>query len=160
MNNENECYRGDDCQQANEGQQIVGKDNEAVGFNDQSKNLQRSVIPTQPPTPGPSPTTTILNVCKEVTNTATTDFQPSDFIFAFSTPANPDLFRGADEGCTAVTVSPGTYQFREIRPVTTTIFGIALSSECGSFSSFGAIIQGTIAAGETRTCTVFNIAIP
>ena len=36
---DNFCYRGDDCQQANDGQQIVGKDNEAAGFNDQSENL-------------------------------------------------------------------------------------------------------------------------
>ena len=36
---DNFCYRGEDCQQANDGQQIVGKDNEASGFNDQSENL-------------------------------------------------------------------------------------------------------------------------
>ena len=36
---DNFCYRGDNCEQANEGQQIVGKDNEATGFNDQSDNL-------------------------------------------------------------------------------------------------------------------------
>ena len=28
LNQDNACYRGDDCQQAIEGQQIVGKDNE------------------------------------------------------------------------------------------------------------------------------------
>lgn len=39
LNQDNACYRGDDCQQAIEGQQIVGKDNEASGFNDQSANL-------------------------------------------------------------------------------------------------------------------------
>ena len=36
---DNFCYRGDDCEQANQGQQIVGKDNDAKGFNDQSENL-------------------------------------------------------------------------------------------------------------------------
>ena len=36
---DNFCYRGDDCQQANEGQQIAGKDNDAAGFNDRSDNL-------------------------------------------------------------------------------------------------------------------------
>src|SRR5215213_3992913 len=36
---DNFCYRGDDCEQANQGQQIVGKDNDAKGFNDQSDNL-------------------------------------------------------------------------------------------------------------------------
>ena len=39
---DNFCYRGDDCEQANEGQQIVGKDNDAKGFNDQSDNLALS----------------------------------------------------------------------------------------------------------------------
>jgi hypothetical protein len=36
---DNFCYRGDDCEQANQGQQIVGKNNDAKGFNDQSDNL-------------------------------------------------------------------------------------------------------------------------
>jgi hypothetical protein len=49
LDQDNFCYRGENCQQANEGQQIVGKDNEANGFNDQSKNVQQSVNPT--PTP-------------------------------------------------------------------------------------------------------------
>ena len=39
---DNFCYRGDDCEQANQGQQIVGKDNDAKGFNDQSDNLPQS----------------------------------------------------------------------------------------------------------------------
>ena len=39
---DNFCYRGDDCEQANQGQQIVGKDNDAKGFNDQSDNLAAS----------------------------------------------------------------------------------------------------------------------
>ncbi len=39
MDQDNFCYRGDDCQQANQGQQLAGKDNEAKGFNDQSANL-------------------------------------------------------------------------------------------------------------------------
>ena len=43
----NFCYRGDnDCEQANEGQQLAGKDNEATGFNDQSDNLDLSAIGT------------------------------------------------------------------------------------------------------------------
>ena len=33
---DNFCYRGEDCQQANEGQQIMGKDNDAAGFDDQA----------------------------------------------------------------------------------------------------------------------------
>src|SRR5678810_945858 len=39
LDQDNFCYRGDDCEQANQGQQIVGKDNDAKGFNDQSNNL-------------------------------------------------------------------------------------------------------------------------
>ena len=39
MDQDNFCYRGDDCQQANQAQQIIGEDNEATGFNDQSFNI-------------------------------------------------------------------------------------------------------------------------
>jgi hypothetical protein len=62
MDQDNFCYRGDDCEQANQGQQLVGKDNEAKGFNDQSDNLALSsngagtgtgnrTTPTPTPTP-------------------------------------------------------------------------------------------------------------
>ena len=40
MDQDNFCYRGDECQQANQGQQIIGEDNDAKGFNDQSDNLE------------------------------------------------------------------------------------------------------------------------
>jgi hypothetical protein len=43
MDQDNFCYRGDDCQQANQGQQIVGEDNEAKGFNDQSANINANL---------------------------------------------------------------------------------------------------------------------
>ena len=39
MDQDNFCYRGEECQQANQGQQIIGEDNDAKGFNDQSDNL-------------------------------------------------------------------------------------------------------------------------
>ena len=39
---DNFCYRGIECQQANQGQQIIGEDNDAKGFNDQSDNLELS----------------------------------------------------------------------------------------------------------------------
>jgi hypothetical protein len=42
MDQDNFCYRGAECQQANQGQQIAGEDNEAKGFNDQSDNLKAS----------------------------------------------------------------------------------------------------------------------
>jgi hypothetical protein len=52
MDQDNFCYRGDECQQANQGQQIAGEDNEAKGFNDQSDNLSaQSAQPTQPTQP-------------------------------------------------------------------------------------------------------------
>jgi hypothetical protein len=44
LNQDNFCYRDDDCEHANEGQQIVGKDNDAAGFNDQSENPVLSTI--------------------------------------------------------------------------------------------------------------------
>jgi hypothetical protein len=43
---DNFCYRGDECQQANQGQQIIGEDNDAKGFNDQSDNLAAVVNST------------------------------------------------------------------------------------------------------------------
>ncbi len=42
MDQDNFYYRGDDCQQANHGQQMAGKDNDAAGFNDQSLNVPTS----------------------------------------------------------------------------------------------------------------------
>ena len=42
MDQDNFCYRGAECQQANQGQQIVGEDNDAKGFNDQSLNIDDS----------------------------------------------------------------------------------------------------------------------
>ena len=42
LDQDNFCYRSDNCQQANQAVQIVGEDNEATGFNDQSSNLSPS----------------------------------------------------------------------------------------------------------------------
>ncbi len=39
LDQENTCYRGEVCKQGNEGQQVVGNDNDVTGFNDQSDNL-------------------------------------------------------------------------------------------------------------------------
>ena len=58
MGQDNFCYGGDDCQQANQGQQIAGKDNDAAGFNDQSLNVPQSpstTTPTPPSPPTPAP---------------------------------------------------------------------------------------------------------
>src|SRR5919107_3987076 len=42
MDQDNFCYRGAECQQANQGQQIIGENNDAKGFNDQSLNIDDS----------------------------------------------------------------------------------------------------------------------
>ena len=42
LDQDNFCYRSDNCQQANQAVQIIGDDNEAIGFNDQSDNLSSS----------------------------------------------------------------------------------------------------------------------
>ena len=170
LSHDNLCYRDNNCQQASEGQQIVGKDNEATGFNDQSRNLQQQAVtptatPTQTPTQTPTPTTGTLNICKTVINQVPRlTFLPSDFTFNFSTPANPSTFQGANEGCTSVTVAPGTYAFAESIPEFVTGFGFNITGGC-EFVDFtsnsegltdGVLFNGTIAAGETQTCAVTN----
>jgi hypothetical protein len=57
---DNFCYRGDDCEQANQGQQVIGKDNAAKGFNDQSDNLPQSnsSASSSPSTSTSTPTST------------------------------------------------------------------------------------------------------
>jgi hypothetical protein len=148
----------------------VGKDNEANGFNDQSRSLQQQAVtptatPTQPPTQPPTPTTGTLNVCKTVINQVPgLTFLPSDFTFNFSTLANPSTFQGANEGCTPVTVAPGTYAFAESIPQFVTGFGFNITGGC-DFVDFtsnpegltnGVLFNGTIAAGETQTCALSN----
>ena len=96
------CYKGDGCEQANEGQQIEGKDNEASGFNDQSKNIQQQPAGLSSPTP-PLQTGTLL-VTKNVT--CPDGFscpQPSDFtIHVTGTTGNgnprPSSFAGSEGG--------------------------------------------------------------
>jgi hypothetical protein len=39
LDQDNTCYRSDGCKQGNEGQQVVGNENDVKGFNDQSDNL-------------------------------------------------------------------------------------------------------------------------
>jgi hypothetical protein len=79
MDQDNFCYRGDDCQQANQGQQIVGKDNDAKGFNDQSKNAQASLgaQPTETPTNEPTiPVTPPVGTCSTCFTTAFASLTP------------------------------------------------------------------------------------
>ena len=42
LDQDNFCYRSDNCNQANQAQQIVGDGNEVTGFNDQSDNISIS----------------------------------------------------------------------------------------------------------------------
>ena len=46
LDQDNLCYRSPECKQANEGQQVEGKDNTASGFNDQSKNIEQPAAST------------------------------------------------------------------------------------------------------------------
>ena len=68
----NLCYKDDGCEQADEGQQVDGKDNTASGFNDQSKNIEQqqaalSLAPTTgTPGNGTTLTTSTLTVTKHV----------------------------------------------------------------------------------------------
>ena len=124
---DNLCYRDGDCEQANDGQQVEGKDNAASGFNDQSKNVQQQQspvagvspsTPTNPPTPPPSPQTGTLLVTKNIT--CPDGFscpQPSDFTMRVTgTQGNgnpsPGTFAGSVDG-TTVTLNLGGYNVTE-----------------------------------------------
>ena len=112
---DNLCYKDDDCEQASEGEQVKGKDNETSGFNDQSKNAQQ--LPTAAGT-APSTQTGTLLVTKNVT--CPDGFScptPSDFTMRVTgTPGNgnpsPDSFAGSDQG-TTVTLNLGRYNVTE-----------------------------------------------
>ncbi len=162
---DNFCYRGDDCEQANQGQQIVGKDNDAKGFNDQSRSLQSTPATTgaaggtgnngNGTTPTPPPTTGTLNVCKVVNNGPGLNFEPSDFTFTFTSEgANPAEFAGSAD-CTAVTVPEGPYSFGETLDALA-LFTTTASGDCTQDSRFIPAFHGSINAGDTQTCTVTN----
>jgi hypothetical protein len=59
LGQDNLCYKDDDCEEANEGEQIKGKDNVASGFNEQSKNIQQHQQPPVSPSISPRNDTTI-----------------------------------------------------------------------------------------------------
>ncbi len=157
---DNFCYRGDeDCQQANEGQQTVGKDNDAKGFNDQSDNLALSSLGAAGGTRNngngttPTPTTGTLNVCKQVNSPF--DVRPSDFTFTFTSEgASPSEFPGSED-CTKVTVPEGSYSFMESGPPFR-IF-IEVSGDCIQDALGAKAFHGSIKAGESQTCTVSNL---
>ena len=148
----------------------MGKDNEASGFNDQSRNLQSTPATTGPAGGtgnngnngnGTTPTTGTLNVCKIVVNTFS-DYEPSDFTFTFTSEgAHPDQFAGSAD-CTKVTVPEGPYSFgEEFNPeVSSSGFDPSVSGDCAQDSQFGRTFSGSIKAGETQTCTVTNTITP
>jgi hypothetical protein len=59
LSQDNSCYGNENCKQASECHQIVGKDNEAACFNDQSKTIPKSITPTPPQSPTPTPKTCV-----------------------------------------------------------------------------------------------------
>ena len=170
LGQDNFAYRSGDPSQANQGQQAVGKDNDAKGFNDQSRNLQSTPATTgaaggtgnngNGTTPTP-PTTGTLNVCKIVENTFS-DYEPSNFTFTFTSEgAHPDQFAGSAD-CTKVTVPEGPYSFgEEFNPeVSSSGFDPRVSGDCAQDSQSSRTFSGSIKAGETQTCTVTNTITP
>jgi len=147
------CYKGDDCVQANEGQQTEGKDNDASGFNDQSRNIQQQPAGLSSPTP-PLQTGTLF-VTKNVT--CPDGFScppPSDFTMRVTgTPGNgnprPSSFAGS-EGGTTVTLNFGDYNVTED-------FEDNASSPLKVVRNFSADCRGSIeSAGQGRECNVTN----
>jgi len=118
LGQDNLCHKDDDCEQADEGQQLQGKDNEVNGFNDQSKNIQQQ----QPiaPTPKPTPTTGTLTVAKHVVcnfDYTNADCPTADIFNITATTINGSSisFSGTESG-TSLRINPPfplTYQVTE-----------------------------------------------
>ena len=116
-----------ECKQANDGQQMAGKDNTANGFNDQSKNIeqQQSAIsptssPTSSPTPGPSTLTVSKDViCNFAPSSAVECPAASEFSITATTSNGPSLTFSGSESGTPLTINPPfpvTYQVTETSP--------------------------------------------
>ena len=79
------------------------------------------------------------------------------------TPANPSTFQGNNAGCTAVTVAPGNFTFKEFVPPSVTARAIDTTGGCEviniDFPPAIITVNGTIAADETQTCNVENTLI-
>jgi sugar lactone lactonase YvrE len=83
-----------------------------------------------------------LIVVKEVVNDNGGSGVPSDWtVTVTGTNPSPATFSGAPAPGTAVTLDPGTYSVDDTGPVG---YGRTLSADC----------SGTIASGETKTCTI------
>ena len=91
-----------------------------------------------------APTTGTLHVIKHVVNDSGGSASAANFTLSVSgTSPSPASFPGAESPGTTVTLGAGSYSVSEIGP-------------SGYTSSFSADCSGTIAAGETKTCTVTN----
>lgn len=133
LNQDSLCYRSPECKQANEGQQIAGKDNTANGFNDQSKNIeqqqqQSAISPTSPgngttpPTPGPSTLTVSKDVICNFTPSSDVECPTVDEFNITATTSNGSslTFSGSESG-TPLTINPPfpvTYQGNRDQPNT------------------------------------------
>ena len=99
LDQDNLCNRDDGCEQANEGEQVKGKDNKVLGFNDQSKNIPQQPVVTNPPTP----TTSTLTVNKDVVCNFTStvaDCPAADLFNITATTGNGSSisFNGSESG--------------------------------------------------------------
>jgi prealbumin domain-containing protein len=97
--------------------------------------IQRGSLTTAPPT---------LHVIKHVVNDSGGSASAANFTMSVTgTSPNPASFAGAESPGTTVTLGAGSYNVTETGP-------------SGYTASFSADCTGTIAAGETKTCTVTN----
>ncbi len=189
MDQDDLCYRPDGCEQANEGEQITGKDNEASGFNDQSKNIQQqqqpalSTTPTPQtagngtaPTPTPTPTTSTLTVAKHVVcNFASTMVEcptANTFNITATTGNGSSLSFDGSESGTPLTINPPfpvTYHIMESNappgfvidtiPVGNNPRGIAFNPINGNLYVTNSIFD-TVSVIDGTTNTVVGSPIP
>ena len=97
--------------------------------------IQRGSLTTAPPT---------LHVIKHVVNDSGGTASAANFTMSVTgTSPNPASFAGAESPGTTVTLGAGSYNVTETGP-------------SGYAASFSADCTGTIAAGQTKTCTVTN----
>ena len=183
MDKDNFCYRDDNCQQANQGQQIVGKDNDATGFNDQSKNIEQQLDATTPPAPTTPSPNGALTVVKQVicqsnggspSDAAVCAFaensdnfpQPSGYqITVTGSNPSPSTFPGNSTG-NQVTLGPGTYTVGETlastdalqteMSATSITTDSVFSGDCNEQTPPSQTATGSITAGTSETCGIVN----
>jgi hypothetical protein len=112
-------------------------------------------VGTPTTTPTPKPTTTTLLV-KKVCFQADSTPCPSEPRFTFPITVTddnpkPSTFSLANGDSQLVILGPGTYKVSEAHP---TIFTVTFSGDCNANG------DGTIAAGQHKTCTITNTQEP